>query len=384
MLTKNKFFNKWFFDIDKYTLFFSLSLILLGVIVSFSIGPVVAIRLHISNEYYFTIHHIFYSILSIIIILFCSMMSKTSILRISYFGFFICFVLLCSCFIFGANIKGSKRWIKIGFFMLQPSEILKPFFIVLNAHFLSISKMNKTAPIISFMLLFCILLLLVRQPDFGMSFIYIVIWLIQVFLGSVNTFILGIIMLFGAILFVSIGFFLFPHFHYRIVNFFTFSSGKEQYQTKKAIESIYNGGLFGTGLCEGDVKYQLPDAHTDYIFSSICEELGVLFACIMLISYLIFAYRHIASNFFNSKYNIRIIYGLTLIFVLQSCLHIGINIKLLPSKGMTLPFISYGGSSMISNAIIIGFLLSFTRKTYNYKTPYSLFEDYFMFKKIQK
>lgn len=384
MLTNNKFINKWFFDIDKYTLFFALSLILLGICISFSIGPVVAIRLHISNEYYFTIHHILYSILSIIIILFCSMMSKTSILRVSYFGFFICFILLCSCFIFGTNIKGSRRWINIGFFALQPSEILKPFFIVLNAHFLSISKTNKTAPIISFMLLFCILLLLIRQPDFGMSFIYIVIWLIQVFLGSVNTFILGIIMLFGAIFFVSVGFFLFPHFHYRIVNFFTFSSGKEQYQTKKAIESIYNGGLFGTGLCEGDVKYQLPDAHTDYIFSSICEELGVLFACIMLIGYLVFAYRHIASNFFNSKYNIRIIYGLTLIFVLQSCLHIGINIKLLPSKGMTLPFISYGGSSMISNAIIIGFLLAFTRKTYNYKTPYSLFEDYFIFKKIQK
>ena len=379
MFIQNQFIKKWFYDIDKYTLFFAIGLVTIGVGMSLSVGPVVAIRLHLS-EYYFTQRHIFFAILSILIIIFCSMMSTSSILNISYLGFFIFFIILILCILLGSDIKGSKRWINLGFFALQPSEMLKPFFIILNAHFLSISRINKISPIVSCFMLFSVLILLVKQPDFGMSVLYIFIWTIQVFLGNIDMFsFIGIIVV-CLVLLGTIGFFLFPHFHYRIINFFTLSAGHEHYQTKKAIESIYNGGLFGTGLCEGDVKYQLPDAHTDYIFASICEELGIIIACIMLIGYLILSYRHIVSNLFVVKYNIRVIYGLTLIFVLQSILHIGININLLPSKGMTLPFISYGGSSMLSNAIIIGFLLAFTRKSYAYKTPYRNFENYLRIK----
>ena len=367
--------TKWFFDIDKFTLCFALSLICLGLIMSASVSPAMASRLHMSNPYHFTLRHVFFASLSLCTILLLSMFSRISILNISYLGLFACIALLGICYITGGSIKGAKRWIHVGFFTLQPSDIMKPFFIVMNAHFLSISKTNRFAPMISVFMLLGILCLLIIQPDFGMSVMYSAIWLVQIFLGSANIWLLSLSIAFAGILLGVVGFFFFPHFHYRVMNFFTLRAGHEQYQTKKAIESIYNGGFLGTGLGEGEVKYQLPDAHTDYIFATICEELGVIFAILLMFSYMIFVYRHVVSNFMNSKYNIRVIYGLVFSLVLQSCLHIGVNLNFLPSKGITLPFVSYGGSSLLSSGIIMGFLLAFTRKQYNYNSPYKFFEE---------
>lgn len=219
----------------------------------------------------------------------------------------------------------------------------------------------------------CILILLIVQPDFGMTITYLSIWFIQIFLGSVNIWILVAFATIGITVIIILGLFFFPHFYNRVFNFINMRNGHEQYQTKKAIESIYNGNLLGTGLCEGDVKYQLPDTHTDYIFASICEELGVIFACIMICSYMYFAYRHLASNYKNTKFNIRAIYGLVLMFLIQTSFHIGININFFPSKGMTLPFVSYGGSSMLSSCIIFGILLAFTRKSYSFRSHYAEF-----------
>ena len=368
-MNKSKFLQKWFFDIDKFTLFFALSLIFIGTLMSFSVSPAISSRIHIS-KYHFTINYIFFSTIGIGIMLFCSMMSKKSILSCSYIGYIVCIFLLLLVLVAGYQIKGAKRWINFGFFALQPAELMKPFFIIINAHLLSLSKTNKIIPFFSIISFGFLSFLFILQPDFGTTILYSFIWIIQVFLGnsSLNILIYSIIPL--CITIAIVGFFFFPHFHNRIINYISFRGGTEHYQTKKAMESIYNGGYFGTGLAEGKVKYQLPDSHTDYIFSVICEEFGVIFAIILMITTMLFVYHHLSSNYKNKKYEIRVIYGLVLLFTMQFCIHIGVNINVLPSKGMTLPFISYGGSSMLSNSIIFGFLLAFTRKSYDYQSDY--------------
>ena len=368
-----RFLRKWYYDIDHFTLFFALGLAALGLLMSFSVSPAMSYRIHVGT-YHFSVRHVFFCIVGISIMLLVSMFSRISILNMSYAGLFVCICLLGVVLLTSGNIKGSKRWISLGFFAVQPAELLKPFFIIMNAHFLSLKNKTKITSFISVGMLGTIGILLLLQPDFGNTILYSSIWFVQVFLGSVGFGILIASLLIGVVSLASIGFFMFPHFHYRIVNFLQLKAGQEQYQTKKSIESIHNGGFFGTGLGEGDVKYQLPDAHTDYIFATICEEWGAILAFTMLLLYLYFMYRHLASNFTNSKYDIRVIYGLVLMIVIQSCVHIGVNTNLLPSKGITLPLVSYGGSSMLANSLIFGFLLAFTRKRYAFKSNYSDFE----------
>ena len=368
-----RFLRKWYYDVDSFTLFFALGLIALGLLMSFSVSPAMSYRIHVGT-YHFSIRHVFFCLVGIAIMLLVSMFSRISILNMSYAGLFVCLFLLGVVLLSSGNIKGSKRWISFGFFAVQPAELLKPFFIIMNAHFLSLKNKTKITSFISVGMLGTICILLLLQPDFGNTILYSSIWFVQVFLGGVGVGILIASLFIGVVSLASIGFFMFPHFHYRIVNFLQLKAGHEQYQTKKSIESIHNGGFFGTGLGEGDVKYQLPDAHTDYIFATICEEWGAILAFAMLLAYLYFTYRHLASNFTSSKYDIRVIYGLVLMIVIQSCVHIGVNTNLLPSKGITLPLVSYGGSSMLANSLIFGFLLAFTRKTYAFKSNYSDFE----------
>ena len=373
-MSANFFLRKWFYDIDKFTLFFPLSLVFLCLLLSLTISPAMAHRINISN-YHFTIHQVIFCVAGIAIMLFLSMCSKNTILYFSSVGYLFCIFLLCLVLFTGSSIKGSHRWIKLGLFSIQPSEIMKPFFIVINAHLLSVSKTDKFLPILSVSIFGFLILLFILQPDFGSAIIYSLVWLVQIFLGNTQIRILFRVFTPAIIILGITGFLFFPHVHYRIINFFTLRGGHEQYQTRKAIESIYNGGFFGKGLGEGEVKYQLPDAHTDYIFSVICEEFGSIFAICLILYFLLFTYRHLASNIMSEMYKIRVIYGIILLFISQSCIHIAVNINIFPSKGMTLPFISYGGSSMLANSIMFGFLLAFTRKSYEYKTPYKVFED---------
>ena len=365
-----KFLQKWFYDIDKVTLCFAFVLMSLGLAMSLSVGPAIGNRLHISS-YHFTIRHLLFLAIGLAVMLFCSMLSRKTILNMSYVGYICCFFTLIMVLFVGGSIKGSHRWVNLGFFALQPAEIMKPFFIVINAHFLSVARANKNIPIFSIVSFLFLLLLLVLEPDYGSSAIYCMIWFVQIVLGNSRLMVINLTIILLALSLGAIGFFFSQHFHYRILNFILMRGGHEQYQTKKALECIFNGGFFGKGLGEGEAKYQLPDLHTDYIFSVICEEFGAIFAMVLVMSILIFAYRHLVSNFLNKKYEIRVIYGLVLMFTAQSFIHMAVNINLIPSKGMTLPFISYGGSSMLSNAIIFGFLLAFTRKSYDYKSPYN-------------
>ena len=335
-------------------------------------------RIGIENSYHFSIHHLFFCIVGIFLMLFCSMLSKDAILSFSFFGYFCCLCFLFLVLFIGGSTKGSHRWINLGFFALQPSEIMKPFFIVCNAYFLTNIKNKSLGILISLANIGFLSLLFILQPDFGTTALYILISSLQLlFCGLRLKILFSGVAIFGILLSI-LGFFFFPHFHYRIVNFFHFAEKTEHYQTKKALESINNGGLFGKSLGEGEVKYQLPDAHTDYIFSVLCEELGVLFACLLLIMIAIFAYRHVISNVYNGKdnlYEFIAIFGFVSIFAVQTFIHVGVNLNILPSKGMTFPFLSYGGSSMMSSSIIFGFLLAFTRKSYRFKSPYRFFEN---------
>ncbi len=346
---------------------------LLGLLLSFTISPAMTARIGIENGYHFTIHHIIFCLFGFAVMLFCSMLSKEAILSFSFFGYFFCFCCLFAVLIIGGTTKGSHRWIDLGFFLLQPAELMKPFFVVFNAYLLAYFK-NR-----SFGLLACLsssgllLFLLILQPDFGSTIVFSLVLSMQLLFAGLRFKILFWGLFIFGLLILVVGFIFFPHFHYRIVNFLHFSSGGEHYQTRKAIESIHNGGFFGTSLGEGKVKYQLPDAHTDYIFSVLCEELGAIFILLLFVCILAFFFRHLISNIFANRYDLLVIYGTLMFFLIQSFVHIGVNLNLLPSKGMTFPFLSYGGSSMISSSIIFGFLLAFTRKPYRLNSPYKFF-----------
>ena len=202
------FIKKWFYDIDKFTYFFAIALVFLGVLMSCSASPAISSRIHI-DTYHFFKKHIIYAVLFVFLMTFISMLSRISIINLSYLGFFVCLLLLCVVPFIGSNIKGSHRWFNLGFIAIQPSEFMKPFFIIMNAHFLSLSKTNRLAPFISISMIGAICGLLILQPDFGSILLYSAIWIVQIFLGNSNIVLLACSILPLIIIIGIVGFFFF-------------------------------------------------------------------------------------------------------------------------------------------------------------------------------
>tara|TARA_Y100000590_G_scaffold469173_1_gene655298 strand:+ start:211 stop:1320 length:1110 start_codon:yes stop_codon:yes gene_type:complete len=359
-------FYDWWKNIDKYLLFIILGLFFLGLFFSLVSTSLIASDKLNTNSYYFFLKHFVYISLGITILIFFSFLDQKILINISLALFFITFLTLVLVPLFGIEVKGSKRWLDLPFLpRFQPIEILKPFFIITLSLLLSLKNRKLYLKyIFSTILIFPILFLLIYQPDLGQSLLISIIWLALVFVSGINIFLFFIF--FSTVgLIVSYLVFFVPKFEYikiRLVSFLDSSSGNN-YQAERASDAIINGGFFGKGIGEGTLNFRVPEAHTDYIVSVISEEFGAIIVIGIILTYLIFSYKVIQkiNMLYDNKIKL-ILIGSISIILLQTFVHIGVNIRLLPTTGMTLPFLSYGGSSIISTAMLSGIILNFTKR----------------------
>jgi len=363
-----KFYYQWWKNIDK-SIFLIISLLfLIGLFFSLVSTSLIASDKLDTNSYFFFFKHLIYIFIGIFIIFIFSSLKTNQLFRYSYFLFFITLFALLLVPIVGVEVKGSKRWIDLFFLpRFQPIELLKPFFIIMISTILcSVRTSNIYLKyLLSTILVSIIALFLIMQPDIGQTLLVIFSWAVLIFTSGVNIFLLfglstiAIISLVYLIMYV-------PKFDYiqgRIFSFFNRDTGTHNFQSDKAIESITSGGFFGKGIGEGTLKNRVPEAHTDYIISVISEEFGVVAIILILFLFLIFIYMVFKKINFEKNDKIKLVLiGCVSLILMQATIHIGVNIRLFPTTGMTLPFLSYGGSSIISISIISGIILNLTKR----------------------
>ncbi|MDB4812401.1 FtsW/RodA/SpoVE family cell cycle protein [Candidatus Pelagibacter sp.] len=321
-----------------------------------------------TNSYFFFFKHLIYIFIGIIIIFIFSSLKTNQLFYYSYFFFFIALISLFLVPIIGVEVKGSKRWIDLFFLpRFQPIELLKPFLIITISSILCSARSSNLylKYLLSIMIVSVISLLLIMQPDIGQTLLIIFSWVVLIFTSGINIFFLIGLSIFA---FVSLAYLIIyvPKFDYiqsRIFSFFNRDTGTHNFQSDKAIESITSGGFFGKGIGEGTLKNRVPEAHTDYIISVISEEFGVVAIILILSLFLIFI--HMVFKKINYEKNDKIklvLIGCVSLILMQATIHIGVNIRLFPTTGMTLPFLSYGGSSIVSISILSGIVLNLTKR----------------------
>ena len=295
-----------------------------------------------------------------------SLIKEDYLIKLSIGLFILSFLLLFSVAFIGVEIKGSKRWLELPFFpRFQPVELMKPFYIIILSSILNYQKYNLYFKyLLTLFLIVPIILLLISQPDIGQSILIIFTWLALIFVSGIN-----LIIFFGLfsffILLLSYLIFFVEKFNYikiRIISFFDNSSNSNS-QAEKASEAIIDGGFFGKGIGEGTLNSKIPEAHTDYIVSVIAEEFGIVIILLIMLSLIFFAY-NIFKKIRDTNDNLfkMILIGLISLLMMQAFVHVGVNLRALPTTGMTLPYLSYGGSSIISISIISGIILNLTKR----------------------
>ncbi len=363
----SKIYFNWWRSLDKTLFFLIFSLFLLGLFFSFVSTSLVASDRLNTNSYQFFFKHFIYILLGICVVFSISYLNAKNLYTISIVFFIVCFIALILVPFIGVEVKGSKRWLDLMFLpRFQPIEVLKPFLIVVIASILSFE--NKTnlyfKYFLSFLVIFPIIILLVSQPDLGQTILIFSTWLALIFISGVNLILFFMFFLLSSCFFLYIIFFV-PKFEYILIRITSFlnSGSSNNYQSERASEAIINGGFFGKGIGEGVLKNKVPEAHTDYIVSVISEEFGVLMIFILILIFLYFIYRVFKkiSSIKNNKIKL-ILLGLAFIIFLQFLIHVGVNIRMFPTTGMTLPFLSYGGSSIIGTSILSGIILNLTKK----------------------
>ena len=375
MLSNNliyKFYYSWWKNINKTVLLLIVILFGFGLFFSLVSTSLIASDKLNTNSYYFFIKHIFFIGIGIFLLIFFSSLNHNNLIKISLILFVLSFFFLFLVSFIGVEVKGSKRFLDIIFLpRFQPIELIKPFLIVIIAYVLSYENKKNIyfKYFLSFLIIIPVILLLINQPDISQSLLLFLTWLSLIFVSGINLVIFFIF--FGIVLsLLTAVIFFFPNkFGYvviRLKSFFDPLSGNS-YQSEKASEAIINGGFFGKGIGEGILKNRVPEAHTDYIVSVISEEFGVLFIILLMIIFLFFVYQVFKKLYFeNNNQTKLILVGSISIILLQALIHIGVNIRLFPTTGMTLPYISYGGSSIISTSILSGIILNLTKRKISY------------------
>lgn len=354
--------SKWLWTIDKVILIASLILIALGVILDITASPAVARRIG-GDDYLFVRKQLVYVALSIGVIFVLSLLKLKMIRRISIVGLVFLTGLLVLTLFFGFETKGAKRWISLCGLSIQASEFVKPIFIIVTAWLLDIGKKYDYFPgsWLALALYGIIAGLLLLQPDVGMTLLLTAVFGLQLFLAGLP--ILLVVALCGVgIASLFILYFTFPHFHAR-VDQFLYGSNETSYQIDRAMEAFQHGNLVGQGPGEGTVKLLIPDAHTDFIFAVAGEEYGLWMCLIIILLFSIIIIRTMHASL--KETNLFVMYaevGLAASLGLQAFVNMASSLHVIPTKGMTLPFISYGGSSLLASAIEIGMLLAITRQ----------------------
>ncbi len=356
--------RKWFWTIDHISLILLFTIICIGALLTTAASPAVAERIKL-NSFYFVHRQLLFLTASIFIMIFFSLMSERALRRFVLIGFVVSLILLVAVLFLGDEVKGARRWINILGFTVQPSEFLKPFYIFITGLILSERYNRDNFPgFTSSMILHTVVVgLLILQPDFGMVVTFTAVLAGQFFLAGIP---LGIIFVIGFVAVVgAFGAYTFlPHVARRVDNFLN-PETTENYQVDKSLEAYINGGLFGKGPGEGTVKAHLPDSHADFIFAVAGEELGAIFCTLILLIFLAFIVRALFKIAkLDSLFKIYTCGGIIMLFTLQTTFNIGVTLHLFPTKGMTLPFISYGGSSVLSFAMAFGIFLNLTKNYY--------------------
>lgn len=359
--TDQSFLAEWWWTVDRSILSAVLILAVFGVALVATASPAVAEHLGLGS-YHFLKRHVVILLPALSLMLFLSLLDRTTIWRLASLLFLASIAGMIGVLFTGSEIKGAQRWVNIAGFSLQPSEFVKPAFIIIAAWFMAKHKEKKEFPgyFITAGLYALLVTLLLLQPDFGMTLIITAVLSIQIFLVGLPFRLLAGFGAFSATGLVFI-YFTFDHVKSRVDRFLNPESG-DNFQVEKSLEAFQNAGLLGKGPGHGSVKFSLPDAHADFIFSVAGEELGLIFIALLMGLFLFVILRGLTRlRKCEDVFVILSAGGLLSMFGLQSLVHMGSALNLLPAKGMTLPFISYGGSSLLSMGFSLGCVLALTR-----------------------
>jgi cell division protein FtsW len=355
-------FSEWWWTVDRLLLAAFMTLMLGGVILSLAASPPVAVRIGLDPFHFFN-RHVLFLVPSVIVMLAVSFLSPRQVRRTALLVFAVSIVLVVATLLFGPEVKGAKRWITILGINIQASESLKPAFVVLVAWLFAESAKRPEMPATSMALglLLMTVTLLVLEPDFGQTMLVLMVWGTLFFIAGMR-----MIWVFGLMGAGAVGLFgaymLVPHVAGRIKRFMDPASG-DTFQVDMAMESFTHGGWFGQGPGEGTVKRILPDSHTDFVFAVAAEEFGIILCLALLALFAFIVIRALSRAYASEDLFARFAAaGLAIMFGIQASINMAVNLHLMPAKGMTLPFISYGGSSMISLAYGVGMLLALTRQ----------------------
>jgi cell division protein FtsW len=354
--------SDWWWTVDRLQLAAIIALILAGVILSLAASPPVATRIGLDPFHFFN-RHVLFLLPSFIVMIGVSFLSPRQIRRTALIVFVVSIALIVATLLVGPEVKGSRRWITLIGVNIQASESAKPAFVVIAAWLFAESAKRPEMPATSMALLLLLLLvsLLVMEPDFGQTMLILMVWGALFFIAGMRMiWVLGLAGaasagLFGAYLLV-------PHVAGRITRFMNPASG-DTFQVDTAMEAFYNGGWFGLGPGEGIAKRSLPDAHTDFVFAVAAEEFGIVLCLVLLMLFAFIVVRALSRAYATEDIFARFAAsGLAVLFGVQAAINMSVNLQLIPAKGMTLPFISYGGSSMVSLAYGVGMMLALTRQ----------------------
>lgn len=360
--TDRSVLGRWWWTIDRWTLGAVLLIVLIGALLILAASPAVAERIDL-DSFYFVRRQFLILPAAVGLMVAISMLSPQQVRRLATVGLAGAILLLALVPLVGTEIKGAVRWISIAGFSLQPSEFAKPFLAVVTAWMFAEWRRDPNFPghLVAIGLYLLVVALLLSQPDFGMTVMVSAIWFGQFFLAGLPMILVGGLIGLGAVGAVG-AYLVFPHVASRVHRFLDPASG-DTYQVDRSLEAFVNGGLLGTGPGEGTVKAYLPDAHADFIFSVAGEEFGGL-ACLLIIALYAFvvlrAYAKLLSE--TSLFVLLAAAGLFTQVALQALIHMASAVSLMPAKGMTLPFISYGGSSLLALAFAMGMALALTRR----------------------
>ena len=364
------YYYEWWKNMDKFIFFIIFLLFALGLFFSLVSTSIIASDKLNTNTYYFFIKHLFFIFLGISLLISFSFIDQNRLLNMSKILFVVSFITLALIPFIGIEVKGSARWLDVPFFpRFQPIELVKPFFIIMVSLILSLKDRNNLyiKYLFSLGIVIPIILFLISQPDIGQTLLIILTWLSLVFVSGINLifFFSFFIIIFSILTYLIVVLPKFEYIRIRLSSFLDPNSGNN-YQSEKASEAISNGGFFGMGIGEGKLNSRIPEAHTDYIISVIAEEFGIIIVIIIMIIFLILSYKVIQKVYYE-KDNIAklILVGAVTLILAQTFIHIGVNLRILPTTGMTLPFLSYGGSSIISTSILAGIILNFTKRKLN-------------------
>ncbi|GAC1348381.1 MAG: putative peptidoglycan glycosyltransferase FtsW [Acetobacteraceae bacterium] len=354
--------GRWWWTVDRWTLLAVATLIGFGYVMMLAASPAVAERIHVSRDA-FIVKQVLFLVLAGVIVVGVSLLSPRGIRRMALLGTLIAIGLTALTLVSGVEVKGARRWINLPGFSLQPSEFIKPCFAVAAAWLLSEGKRVRHFPgmLIAGGLFAIIALLLKSQPDMGMLAVVGAVFFVQLFVGGLNLMLVGVGA--GGIVAAAVGAYtFFPHVRSRVTRFLDPASG-DSYQVNTALEAFGNGGLLGRGPGEGRVKDVLPDAHADFVFAVMGEEFGLVICLLVLGLFGFIVLRGLLRLLAEQDLFIVLAScGLVTSFGLQAFVNMASSLHLIPTKGMTLPFVSYGGSSVLAVAIGVGMLLALTRR----------------------